>query len=542
MDTRRRRHVRSSAAPLSTVLVASLVSALVLAGCSGAADIANGTPTSSTQASGSTEGPNDSPTTGPADLADLPEGFGEGPPGSGLQRFVDQEVSWEPCEGGECADIWVPLDYDDPDGLAITLKAKRKTATDDAKRRGSLFINPGGPGESGIEYLGFIGLPDNVRAMYDVVGFDPRGVASSTPVDCLSDSDLDAYIASDPTPDDDQEVQQLEDGFATFSQGCVDESGPLVEHLSTVEVARDLDLMRQLVRDKKLNFFGASYGTYIGATYAGLFPKKVGRMVLDGAVDPLADPHKVAVHQTAGFQTALDAYLQDCIDKGNCPLGDSVAEGEQSFIDFFKSLDQSPLPTSSGRDLTEGLGFLGVIVTLYSKESWPYLTQAMQQALSGSGDTLLALADFYNHRKADGTFTGNSTEANPAVNCLDHPQDVSVQQIEGNEQEFLKASNVFGRVGMWFDYGCSNWPVTSTEKQPDFSAKGAPPIVVVGTTRDPATPYEQAVKLADELDSGVLLSRDGDGHTAYGSGNSCIDDAINGFLLSGAPPADGKQC
>ena len=245
-----------------------------------------------------------------------------------------------------------------------------------------------------------------------------------------------------------------------------------MEHVSTVEVARDLDLMRQLVGDKKLNFFGASYGTYIGATYAGLFPKKVGRMVLDGAVDPLADPHKVAVHQTAGFQTALDAYLQDCVDKGSCPLGDSVAEGEQRLIDFFKSLDQSPLPTSSGRDLTEGLGFLGVIFPLYSKELWPYLTQAMQQAFAGSGDTLLALADFYNHRKADGTYTGNSTEANPAVNCLDHPQDVSVQQIEANEQEFLKASNVFGQVGMWFDYGCSNWPVSSTEKQARLLREG----------------------------------------------------------------------
>jgi pimeloyl-ACP methyl ester carboxylesterase len=367
-------------------------------------------------------------------------------------------------------------------------------------------------------------------------------VATSTPIDCLSDSDLDTYIASDPTPDNAEEVQQLEDGYAKFSQGCVDKSGPLVEHVSTVEVARDMDLMRQLFGDKKLNLFGASYGTYIGATYAGLFPKNVGRMVLDGAVDPLADPHRAALDQTAGFQTALDAYLQDCIDKGNCPLGDTVAEGEQQFIDFFNQLDQNPLPTSSGRDLTEALGFLGVIVTLYSQKSWPYLTQAMQQGLSGSGDTLLALADFYNNRKPDGTFAENSAESNPAVNCLDHPQNVSVQQIEGNEKEFVKASNVFGRVGMWFDYGCSNWPVKSTEKKPDFSAKGAPPIVVVGTTRDPATPYEQAVKLADELDSGVLLSRDGDGHTAYNSGNSCIDDAINNFFLTGNPPPDGKKC
>ena len=331
MDTRRRRRLRSSAAPLSTVLVASLVSALVLAGCSGAADIANGTPPSSGQSSGSTEAPTDSPTTGPADLADLPEGFGEGPPGTGLQRFVDQDVSWESCEGGECADIWVPLDYDDPDGLAITLKAKRQTATDDAKRRGSLFINPGGPGESGIEYLGFIGLPDNVQAMYDVVGFDPRGVGEQH-AGRLSER-LRPRRLHRLRPDTRRRRRRSSSsrtGSPRSPRAASTESGPLVEHVSTVEVARDLDLMRQLVGDKKLNFFGASYGTYIGATYAGLFPKKVGRMVLDGAVDPLADPHKVALHQTAGFQTALDAYLQDCVDKGNCPLGDSVAEGEQT--------------------------------------------------------------------------------------------------------------------------------------------------------------------------------------------------------------------
>ena len=531
---------RRSRGPLSTALVASLTSALLLVGCSAASDIAGDSP--GTPSTGQQSSTDPGTVTTQDDLTNLPQGFGAGPPGSGLQRFIDQDVEWTSCPDGECADIWVPLDYDDPDGLAITLKAKRDPATDPSKRRGSMFINPGGPGESGVEYLGFIGLPDSVRQMYDIVGFDPRGVGSSTPLDCLSDSDLDAYIASDPTPDDEQEVQELEDGFATYARGCVDKSGPLLEHVSTVEVARDLDLMRQLVGDKKLNYFGASYGTYIGATYAGLFPKKVGRMVLDGAVDPLADPHQVAIDQTAGFQTALDAYLQDCVDEGNCPLGDSVSEGEQRFIDFFNQVDQDPLPTSSGRDVTEAQAFLGVIVTLYRKDTWQYLTQAMQQAFSGSGDTLLALADFYNNRKADGSYTNNSTESNPAVNCLDHPQHVSVQQIEDNEQEFVKASNVFGRVGMWFDYGCSNWPVKSTEKQPDFSAKGAAPIVVVGTTRDPATPYEQAVKLADELDSGVLLSRDGDGHTAYDSGNSCIDDAINGFFVTGTPPPDGKEC
>lgn len=519
---------------------------LVLAGCGGADDIANSstdtTPLTPT-ATGTGTGPS-SPTapSTPTDVTELPQGFGAGPPGSGIERFIDQTVSWKTCKGGECADIWVPLDYDNPDGLAITLKARRQVATDSSKRRGSLFINPGGPGQSGISYLDFIGLPASVRAMYDVVGFDPRGVATSTPIDCLSDADLDAYVASDPTPDDEAEIQQLQDDFATYAQGCVDRSGPLIKHVSTVEVARDLDLMRLLVGDKELNFFGASYGTYIGATYAGLFPSKVGRMVLDGAIDPLADAHQVALDQTKGFEVALDSYLQYCVDQGSCPLGDSVKQGVDRFIQFFQDVDAQPLPTSSGREVTEGLAFLGVIIPLYSKDSWPYLTTAMKQALGGQGDYLAQFSDIYTQRKPDGSYAANSQEANVPINCLDHPQDVSVKEILANRQEFIDKAPVFGSVGMWFDYGCSNWPVQSTQDQPDFHAKGAKPIVVVGTTRDPATPYAQAVKLADELDSGVLLTREGDGHTAYGSGNSCIEDAVNGYLITGTPPTDGKTC
>ncbi len=526
----------------------ALVMALVLAGCGGASDIADrstSTPTSgpSSGSSPSVDGPIETadPTT-PNDLSGLPKGFGDGPAGSGLSRFTQQNVDWTTCEGGECADVWVPLDYGDPDGLAITLKAQRQVATDPSKRRGSLLINPGGPGESGIDFLGFIGLPPSVRAQYDVVGFDPRGIGRSTPIDCLSDSDLDAYLAADPTPDNTAEITGLREDFAAYAQGCQDRSGPLIQHVSTVEVARDMDVMRQLLGDKRLNFFGASYGTYIGATYAGLFPGKVGRMVLDGAIDPQADPHQVALDQTVGFEKALDNYLQYCVSKGGCPLGDSVQAGKDRLIQFFKDVDAQPLPTTSGREVTEGIAFLGVIVPLYSKDSWQYLSQAMQQALDGNGDILAALSDIYTKRKPDGSYAENSSEAGVPVNCLDHPQNVSVDQILANRQEFVDKAPVFGGVGMWFDYGCSNWPVTPTEQQPDFTAKGAAPIVVVGTTRDPATPYQQAVRLAKELDSGVLLSRDGDGHTAYNTGNTCIDEAINRYLLTGTPPKDGTAC
>lgn len=530
--------------------VCAIALALALGACGGAADVARdaastsgGAPTSAEQPTASSPS-SDTPSTlsPPTSSGDVPQGFGDGPSGTGIDRFYDQKVEWTTCGSAECAEIWVPLDYADPDGQAITLEAKRNPADDESNRRGSLIINPGGPGGSGVDFVDYIPLDSSITDVYDVVGFDPRGVARSTPVDCLSDAQLDDYLASDPTPDDDAEVQQLQDYWSQFTSGCEAKSGALLGHLSTVEVARDMDVVRAVVGDDKLDYLGASYGTYIGATYAGLFPDKVDRMVLDGAVDPEASPKSSEINQAAGFDTALTAYLQDCVRNGSCPLGDDVNSARDRLIALFQELDSEPLPTSSGRDLTEGLAFYGVILPLYSKDNWPYLTTALQEALSGSGDTLLLLSDSYSGRQPDGSYSDNSLEVQPAVSCLDHPEHKTVDQIQAEGQRFIRRSPVFGPAAMWWPYACSNWPESSAEPQPDFSAVGAPPIVVVGTTRDPATPYQQAVNLARELDSGVLLSRDGDGHTSLGAGNTCIDTAISTYLVEGTPPDDGTEC
>lgn len=521
------------------------------AGCGGAADLVSDDvqPTTQEPTEVSTASPPSSPspsltaTESPTeDPGGLPDGFGEGPPGKGLERFYEQKLIWSECEGGECADIWVPLDYADPGGQAITLKAKRNPADDVDNRLGSVFINPGGPGGSGIDYLGYVPFDSSITDIYDVVGFDPRGVGISTPVNCLSDEELDAYVASEPSPDSAEEVGEFQQVWADFTAGCETNSGPLLAHVSTVEVARDLDILRSLVGDEQLTYFGASYGTFIGATYAALFPDLVGRLVLDGAVDPLAEPRQSSINQAAGFDKALTAYLEYCIEQGDCPLGDEVEAARQRLSELFVDLDSDPLTTSSGRELTEGLAFYGVIVPLYSRDSWDYETQALRDAIDGNGDTLLFLSDAYTNRQPDGSYPDNSLEAQPAVNCLDRPEDETMQQIQRSSAEFLEASPVFGVAAQWWPYACSNWPVTATEAPPDYSAKGAAPILVVGTTRDPATPYEQSVALAETLDSGVLLSRDGDGHTAYGAGNDCIDDAINTYLVEGAPPRSGTEC
>ena len=452
-------------------------------------------------------------------------------------------MTWSDCGGGDtCASIWVPLDYRHPDGQAITIKAKLQPARDQANKVGTLFINPGGPGQSGINFLDFIDLDASVTNVYDVLGFDPRGVGQSTPVRCISDKQMDAYESADPSPDTPTEIHAMAKTWAAFTRGCVNESGPLLSHVSTIEAARDMDILRAVVKDPSFNMYGASYGTFLGTTYAALFPTRVNRMVLDGAVDPEASTYASNIGQTTGFQTALTSYLADCVAGGNCPLGSSVAVAQQRLIALLKQIDAHPLPTSSGRRLTEGLAFLGIILPLYSKQSWPYETQALEQALAGNGDTLLYLSDQYTDRDPNGHYSDNALEAQSAVSCLDDPLHESIAQEEAHRAAFLKASPVFGPVATWFSYGCSHWPVRSTLPTPDYSAPGAKPIVVVGTTRDPATPYQQAVRLSKELDSGVLLSRDGDGHTAYNSGNECIRNAVDNYFVNGTVPAKGTMC
>ncbi len=530
------------------VATAAVVCAVLLASCSSAADVANSPPgpaaTPSLPSSSAPPGPRPPATGSTSSSGSLPDAFGPGPTGHGLSRFYDQKVTWTSCGSGfTCGSFWVPLDYDKPNGPAITIKAKMNPADDQSTKLGSLFIDPGGPGVSGVDYVGQAHYDQPLTNAYDIIGFDPRGVGSSTAVNCVSDSQLDAYVASDPEPQTPAEVTQLQKIWSAFTAGCVANSGPLLQHVSTVEVARDLDVMRAVVGDKKLNYFGASYGTYIGANYAALFPEHVGRMVLDGAVDPLAKPHQTDLNVAAGFETALTAYLGYCVDQGDCPLGDSVSAARQSVIDLLNKVGSAPMQTSTpGRDLTQGLAFYGIVLPLYSRSFWPYLTQAFQQTDNNDGSLMLALADSYTGRQPDGSYSSNELEAQVAVNCLDNPEHESVAQIEADGAQFDKVSPVFGPVAAWFPYSCSNWPVKRIQPQPDYAAKGAPPIVVVGTTRDPATPYEQAVNLAKELDSGVLLSRNGDGHTAYDSGNSCIDDAIDSFLADGTVPANHTMC
>jgi pimeloyl-ACP methyl ester carboxylesterase len=315
--------------------------------------------------------------------------------------------------------------------------------------------------------------------------------------------------------------------------------------VSTVEAARDMDVLRAVLGDRKLTYVGASYGTFLGATYAGLFPERVGRLVLDGALDPSLSADRLNQEQTAGFETAFQAFAEDCARRDDCPLGRTPAQVGTNLSALFERLDARPLPTgeAGGRKLGESLATTGVIAAMYDEGAWPRLRQALTQAVRDqNGAGLLALSDGYFERGADGDYS-NLMYANAAVNCLDLPAAYATpDEVERALPAFEKASPVFGRALAWASLNCAYWPVKPTGGPHRIEAKGAAPIVVVGTTRDPATPYRWAQALASQLSSARLITYDGDGHTAYGRGSDCVDSAINTYLLRGTPPTEGKRC
>ncbi|MET0999364.1 MAG: alpha/beta hydrolase [Marmoricola sp.] len=460
-----------------------------------------------------------------------------------LARYYEQKLKWRSCGDNQCSRLTVPLSYDDPDGESIELAVLRAPAAKRGQRVGQLVVNPGGPGGSGVQYAasGPFVFGDRLTDYFDIVGFDPRGVGKSTPLECAGTEQTDEFLSLDPDPDTPDEEARFDQLTREFGEGCLKNSGDLAKHMTTPEVAKDLDILRAALGERQLDYFGASYGTSIGATYADLFPTHVRRMVLDGAIDPTLSTLELSLGQAHGFEIALRAYLQDCVDQGDCLLGDTVDAGAQRIRQLLEDLDETPLPTASGRELTEGLAQYGIILPLYNQDYWPLLTVSLQQALEGGGDRLLNLADQYASRE-EGKYKDNSIEAYYAVYCLDHSDFVPSDRVPGLLDQFEKASPTFGRIFAYGATACGSWPVKSGAGPRLLEAEGAAPIVVVGTTRDPATPYEQAVTLAKQLESGVFVSRDGDGHTGFQQGNACVDKAIEGYLIGGTVPKDGLSC
>jgi pimeloyl-ACP methyl ester carboxylesterase len=522
---------------LAAVLTSAALAVTGLAACSSSGTEASGG--NSAAAPNGAGGASGGPGTGSA-------GGRAAPVPAGLKPFYDQKLDWQDCSDFQCSRLTVPVDYAHPGGKTIQLAVLKAPATGDG-RLGSLVVNPGGPGASGVEYAAVADyvVSKAVRQAYDVVGFDPRGVDRSAPVKCYDSAQLDRFLGSDPTPDDKAEERAMMASGTRFGQACEQENSDLLPHVSTEDAARDIDVLRAARGESKLDYLGKSYGTFLGSTYAGLFPENVGRFVLDGVVPPDLTSSELNEGQAVGFERATRAYVQHCVSQGDCPLGTSPDQGMQRLQAFLQQLDQHPVPVTNDsrvQQLTEGWGSMGIAEAMYDQNQWSTLTAALRSAFQGSGNELMLLADQYAQRNDKGDYTGNLMQAIYAVNCLDRPASPQLSHYEQDAREFSHEAPTWGEFLAWGSVTCAHWPVESDTPPHKISAKGSGPILVLGTTRDPATPYEWSKQLVDQLANARLLSYDGDGHTAYMRSNQCVDSKVDDYLLDGNLPAKGTMC
>lgn len=464
-----------------------------------------------------------------------PGGFADAPEGKGMDRYLNQKIRWEKCGDFTCGTVLVPLDWDDPDGQAITLKMKRRAAS--GTKKGTMFINPGGPGGSGQEYVeGFdaAGFPD-----HDIIGWDTRGAGESTPVVCASDEQMNQYNAVDLSPDDDQEFSALLQANKQFSQWCREKSGPLLDHISTIDTVRDLDYLRHLVGDKQLTYMGVSYGTFIGAVYTELYPKRAGRMVLDSAVN-ITD--KDSVIQAMGFDLALKEFAGWCAEQGadKCPYGSTGEEVTKNLVAWFDELDQKPIKGLTGKNLDQNDGVLGVAAFLYSgKEAYETLLNSIVFARKLREPRFLVLAaGFLKGQDESGHYTPMAFSF-PAIACADSPDD-GEKELKPDWQKAEKMAPIFGKF-MGPGIQCTYWSARPMDPL-KLVGKGSPPVLVLGATGDPATPYEQSQWMAQQLEGGVMVTWKGAGHGVYSLGNSCAKKAVEGFVNDGTVPKDGTTC
>jgi pimeloyl-ACP methyl ester carboxylesterase len=469
-----------------------------------------------------------------------------------LKPFYSQVLHWKSCEGAgfQCATAKAPMDWAHPETKSIDLALIRKTATGTAL--GSLLVNPGGPGGSGYDFIRdslSYAVDSKLQQNYDIVGFDPRGVNRSTAVKCYQNpADMDAFLFDvSPQPyGSDAWIADQRASNQKFGAACLTYTGDLLGFVDTDSAARDLDLLRATLGDAKLNYLGYSYGTLLGATYAELYPKKTGHLVLDGALDPATSSFQVSATQAQGFESALRAYLASCQKGADCPFrgrGDGSVQAAMTEIRaLLDSLDASPMRAKDGRELSSSVMFNAIIFPLYNKTNWTYLTQLFTSVFRGSADFAFQLADSYYGRGADGTYKDNSTEAFIAINCLDYPAESTTDaSLRADATKLTALAPTLGPQ-LAYDTSCATWPFKPTRTRAPIAAKGSAPILVVGTTNDPATPYVWAKALAKELQNGHLVTYAGEGHTAYNKSNACVNNTVDDFFIGGTVPNTDPLC
>jgi len=458
---------------------------------------------------------------------------------SSVSAASDASIDWEACGQNECGTLSVPLDYAKPDGATIELSLVRYKARDPERRIGVLLANPGGPGASANDFMRIWRsiVSSELRDRFDFVSFDPRGVGDSSPVVCHDN--LQDLVAADPDPDTEAEWQEAKAESKEFADNCAKKYGAVLPHLGTKNVARDMDAIRVALGEEKLNYVGYSYGTSLGAVYADMFPGRIRAMVLDGGTNLSLDFAEVNLTQMIGFERAFQAYLDNCKEK-SCALAKN-GDPRTAVEAIIARAELKPIPSKDAdRPAGPGEVQLGIISAMYSTFSWNSLTQALVAAQGGDGSGLVDLTDEYLQRDGSGDYP-NLIEANAAVNYVDQvcPKDPDAYRNLGDE--FAKQAPTFGRSAATAGLTCAYWQAApDAVRAPE--AKGAPPILVIATTNDPATPYEWGKALSEQLDSGVLVTHRGEGHTIYAQGNKCIDSLVNAYLLTLAVPAAGTTC
>ena len=457
---------------------------------------------------------------------------------SAIAKASPGAFSWSDCGNGfQCGTVQVPLDYANPQNGTIGIAITRKPATNPKLRIGSLLTNPGGPGASGVDFVQkqfSTGLNDR----FDLVGFDPRGIGRSAPIQCLDGPHMDAFQALDPVLDDPEEKQAAIDADKAYAQACQQNSARVLPFVDTVSAARDIDLIRAAVGDEKLTYLGFSYGTFLGEEYAHLFPNHIRALALDGVLDPALNANDLLLAQITSFEQNLQAFFADCKARSTCQWGKSGDPGAKLDA-LMNKLDATPLQVGN-RQLTRALAIIGVIVTLYSQSSWPALDAGLVSAEQGNGSMLLRYSDIYLGRNSDGTYS-NEVDANSAVNCLDRPVATDIATYDALGPTYAKASPHFGPATQYSNLGCAYWPVSATGQAGPLTADGAPPILLVGGTGDPATPYVWAQNVHKQLTSSVLLTRNGQGHISYDA-SACIQKIVDAYITTLTVPKDGTTC
>jgi len=454
-------------------------------------------------------------------------------------------VQWTPCGALLCGTVAVPLDYAQPQQGTIQIALAMHRATDPSQRIGSLVIDPGGPGGSGVNDLPaeLSVLTSGLQAHFDIVEFDPRGVERSSPVLCSapssgstsSQSSSDSGPLPDPVPSTPAAQLALITNDEEYAAQCKAMSGKLLPVVGTVDTARDLDRIRQALGDAQLTYFGHSYGTLIGAIYAQMFPTHVRAMVLDGAIDPAMSTEEMVVEQSESFESVLDDFFSWCASPGCAwrPAGGPSAAALLALIDQSR---QQRIPAGAGRSTGPGELYYALLDGLYARSDWPTLANALAAAAAGNGAPVLGMETSYT--TSGGT---NAVDAETAIDCLDHPVSGGVSGLRALAAQAAAQAPVFGPLLAWGESTCAVWPVASTRTPEATTAVGSPPIVVVGATKDPATPYVWAQRLAAELQHGELVTWQGENHVAYYY-SACVRSLDQGYFVSGTLPAPGTVC